>query len=524
MTFPIVQRELLISSRKPLTFWSRILAALGAFAAVLLIVGIDPNVTVAGSLGFRLFLFLTNAAFFLCLFGGVLLTADCLSVEKREGTLGLLFLTDLKGYDVVLGKFAAKSITALFCLLAIVPMLAIPILLGGVTGPTFWRVILALFNTAFLSLSIGIFVSVLCRDARNVFAVSEFIVFLLMLLPSAASIFFPAWMGWFGLVSPGIGFRSAFTNFGTQSHFLLSFICLHLLGWMCLLAASLRVQTSWQEGQKHKSERRKWWRATHESRLALRRKLLPINPLLWLESRDAHVRIVLTIAMIGTAIACWFINASPRALHWSQPGAAVISIILLHFVLTLLMAFDAGGRLVHARADGALAIVLSTGLSVEEIIRGEVLAFKRMFFWAFAVILTFDLLWFICVWKHAHSPNERLEGLLALIGFLIVLLANAFGLICCGLARGLRATRAIGAVFVAYFQIVILPFLFFLLFTTALRDFSPSLLVFTLLNVVSAFVFGHSSYETLVREFREALTGHASPPADNLSEDYALMK
>ena len=29
-------------------------------------------------------------------------TADSLSAEKREGTLGLLFLTDLRGYDVVL--------------------------------------------------------------------------------------------------------------------------------------------------------------------------------------------------------------------------------------------------------------------------------------------------------------------------------------------------------------------------------------------------------------------------------------
>jgi len=35
------------------------------------------------------------------LLAGIFLTADCLSEEKREGTLGLLFLTDLQGYDVV---------------------------------------------------------------------------------------------------------------------------------------------------------------------------------------------------------------------------------------------------------------------------------------------------------------------------------------------------------------------------------------------------------------------------------------
>ena len=51
-----------------------------------------------------LFTVLNAIAFIFCLLAGVFLTADCLSEEKREGTLGLLFLTSLKGYDVVLGK------------------------------------------------------------------------------------------------------------------------------------------------------------------------------------------------------------------------------------------------------------------------------------------------------------------------------------------------------------------------------------------------------------------------------------
>ena len=54
-----------------------------------------------------LFWGLTGSAVFYCLLSGVWFTADCLSEEKREGTLGLLFLTDLKGYDVVFGKLVA---------------------------------------------------------------------------------------------------------------------------------------------------------------------------------------------------------------------------------------------------------------------------------------------------------------------------------------------------------------------------------------------------------------------------------
>ena len=43
-------------------------------------------------------------------------------------------LTDLSGYDVVFGKLAATSLRSFCGLLAILPVLAIPLLLGSVTG------------------------------------------------------------------------------------------------------------------------------------------------------------------------------------------------------------------------------------------------------------------------------------------------------------------------------------------------------------------------------------------------------
>src|SRR5207344_403152 len=67
------------------------------------------------------------------LVSGVFLTSDSLSEERREGTLGLLFLTDLKGYDVVLGKLAAQFIHLGCALVAIIPAAALPLLFGGVT-------------------------------------------------------------------------------------------------------------------------------------------------------------------------------------------------------------------------------------------------------------------------------------------------------------------------------------------------------------------------------------------------------
>ena len=117
--------------------------------------------------GQNLLIALAVLAFGFALLSGVFLTADCLSAERREGTLGLLFLTDLTPLDVALGKLAATSLHACYALLAAFPVLALPLLLGGVTGAEFARVLLVLAVTLFLSLAAGLCVSAVNRETRN---------------------------------------------------------------------------------------------------------------------------------------------------------------------------------------------------------------------------------------------------------------------------------------------------------------------------------------------------------------------
>src|SRR5438045_3028816 len=133
MTFlPIVGRELRTASRRRNTYWTRLFIALAG--------------TIAGTwfyaLSFRFppewlahhaFMGVSFLAMSYGLVSGRWFTADCLSGEKREGTLGLLFLTDLKGYDVVFGKLAATSLRGFYGLLAVLPVLAVPVLMGGVS-------------------------------------------------------------------------------------------------------------------------------------------------------------------------------------------------------------------------------------------------------------------------------------------------------------------------------------------------------------------------------------------------------
>src|SRR5881396_757428 len=242
---PIVERELRAAARRKSTYrirsWTALLAVVVSFFSLMFLWLARGR----GSLGHPLFIYLTSYAFGLCLLAGVFLTADCLSEEKREGTLGLLFLTDLHGYDVVLGKFVAMLVSALYGLLALLPITAFPLLLGGVTIGEFWRTSLALVNMLFVSLAGGIWISALARDAQRAMGRALGLILILVAglpalagLASLSLIARPLWLlSW---ISPFFAFSyaSAAPYPGHVAKFWGTLAASQVLGWVFLALAS----------------------------------------------------------------------------------------------------------------------------------------------------------------------------------------------------------------------------------------------------------------------------------------------
>src|ERR1700731_2370178 len=113
MTFlPIVARELRVAARLTATYRNRMIVAGVVTLVGILMMLIGGLGSAPSEVGAGIFRTLVGLALSFCFFEGVRKTADCISEEKREGTLGLLFLTDLKGYDIVLGKLAAMSLNS----------------------------------------------------------------------------------------------------------------------------------------------------------------------------------------------------------------------------------------------------------------------------------------------------------------------------------------------------------------------------------------------------------------------------
>lgn len=156
----MLRRELRQLGRQWPTYWLRVATGLvgllvmwGGFFLLSSAVGMFWG---GGNDGTLLFVFLNGA---MCLVLGCIspfLTADCVSQERRGGTLGLLFLTPLSPFDVAIGKCGAQLVRGLMLWCTTIPVMFIPIMLGGMTASGVLRALMLQFSLLLLGLGAGL--------------------------------------------------------------------------------------------------------------------------------------------------------------------------------------------------------------------------------------------------------------------------------------------------------------------------------------------------------------------------------
>ena len=158
----VADRELRSAARQKATYRTRWLTAALFFGLLVWLLWAFDGFTNrrAAPQIFKVFSVLT---FLYCLFLGTARTADCISVERREGTLGLLFLTNLNSAEIIAGKLCSTALASVYGLMAIFPMLALPLLMGGITFGHFARTVLGLLNGILFALAAGFLASVVCK-------------------------------------------------------------------------------------------------------------------------------------------------------------------------------------------------------------------------------------------------------------------------------------------------------------------------------------------------------------------------
>ena len=171
--WPIIERELRSLARSKQTVVTRFAIGFVGIALTLFVALIDQyDRSPKSNLGAVMIGFQTFFMLVFSVFSCLALTTDTISSEKREGTLGLLFLTDLKTIHIILGKISAGTFVAFLSIISMIPVMSLSLLYGGVS----YRMILLLFliaiNQLVLSLVIGVFCSVLFEKPRTTQAAS----------------------------------------------------------------------------------------------------------------------------------------------------------------------------------------------------------------------------------------------------------------------------------------------------------------------------------------------------------------
>lgn len=541
MTFlPIVQRELRIAARRRGTYWTRLAVALpaagiGVVTFALTLGNVSPQQT-----GKFIFQGLAGLLLLYCLAYGRRATADCLSLEKRDGTLGLLFLTDLKGHDVVLGKLAATSLGGFYGLLAVLPVLSVCLLLGGVTSGEFWRMALVLVDTFLLSLGIGMLGSAMTRDFRRAMAANFLlllaVVILLPALAVALAFFSTAHRFMPGLLytCPPYAFYLSFDSVyrSAPAHFWGCVGTIHGVTWLLVLAASWVVPLSWQD-QPTRNRASRWrelWQRWNfgqaEMRPAFRRQLLEVNAYYWLAAR-ARLKPVHVWTFLGFMTAWWCVGWMTSGEMWFDVTAMALTALMLNFALKVWVAIEAGQELADDQRSGAVELLLSVPLTVREILRGQLLALRRQFLKPALVVIGVEL---VFMWSLSlRAPTA--ETIVTWLAMLVILVADLFALAGVAMLRALTARNHNHATVGTLLRILVLPWALFGIIVGGLNlwfvlslgpEWSPSWEFYLALwfgfSLAVDLFFGLSAWWQLRTKFREIALRRFNPAPSRFAQ------
>jgi len=519
MIFPIVEREIRTATRRRRTHWSRVIVAViacGTAAWLLLDTGMRLPPTLVGVTLFRA---LAQLGFYACLLPGVLLTADSISQEKRDGTLGLLFLTDLKGSDIVFGKLVATSAHAFYGLLAILPVMAIPLMAGGVTPGEVARMVWVLINTLFFSLAAGMLVSAFSRWEKRAMIATAIVIF----------------MGTFGVEIPGppfsflslrVGLHGAFAApfaanpalfYGSSIWiFIVSWI---FLGWACWLVPR-RVEEKIEPPIASDEATHLWPKAeeiTGEVSQSIgMEKLGEGNPVEWLANRDGQTSVWMWLAIILSGLA-WMMTHPFLNPGKGSPEFAVAAGLLFHAFLKFWLAYDAASRFTTDRQCGALEMLLSTPLTVGDMLGGQFRSMLKRFLKPLLCVLALDLALFMTGFGGSGATPSA--GALLMIQFVVAatFLIDVVAVAAFGMWQGLKTRRSGRAALWTAGRVMGLPTAVFSVFAFALwpamsrtGNATPLVALWFFLSATNAALCISGALKRLREDFRELAAQHAS--------------
>ena len=407
---PLIERELRSRARGRALYWTRFAVALAGLLFCLPMATLSA-VMPGGSrmVGHSVFMGIVMAAFVLSCCAGFV-TVDRISRERREGTLGLLWLTRVKELDVLLGSFGAAGITCLCALTAFLPVIMLPVLTGGVTGGEAFRMMLVLLDTLLLSLAAGLWASAGARgrvqSAQALVLVLLFIIVAPVFLLGVSSLACVSPLAALEMADDASYLRSA-------GSFWMSLAALLVISWLFLFAAGFRLRRAMREGDGMAEGRGAAGGKTAVSSRPLADGNDPANwrgftlvswkvgcpggpdlvdPVRWLVRRQRGTKAAIwmgaligVLRIFGLQLMLGF-GVGSMSYYSRQPISLALS-----FVGACLFGWAASRFFLEGRQSGELELALTTPVGARTIVTSQWKELKKLFTWPVIVLVASNL-------------------------------------------------------------------------------------------------------------------------------------
>lgn len=411
ISFPIIFREFRYSARKKRTFVMRVI--FGALLGLMVLMFVLGHfATESQAMGRYLLVTYGWQMFVLVFVLGPALTCGCISDERRDGTLPLLFLTHMNSADIVLGKFIGKGFDAFMLLLVTMPFLFVPVLLGGVDWDTTVALVILLVSQLGLGVAVGIVASSLLRGTVGsftfayialgffnvvcalIFPVAKLADFLFLQVGNRSLDLAQDWFVWIGRLAPLHGLIRLSSISPGESLFTLGFCS--IVSLLLLWLATWRLPRSLKEKEESRAPA-VGSRVAHTGSPRLPRPCsrwwMERSPMLWLTYGRRKKAVWLEIAFVaGVCALAWYLEA--------PGGLLIVGGYLLWMAIKLIFVVDVARSFATEKENGSIAMLLTTPFSNTQIVNGQLYgAFARY------GVLTLSAIGFALVGGLSHEWN-----------------------------------------------------------------------------------------------------------------------
>jgi ABC-type Na+ efflux pump permease subunit len=315
------------------------------------------------------------------IFFAALSSASAISREKDRRTFVLLLMTDLRDHEIVLGKLFGSLFQIFFLLAGMTPVLALLLLLGGVSPEQVAQALLIMTATALAAGSLGGLVALWREKTFPALALTVlFLVLYLCLVQGLAQLpFLESWQKWMdpflalnSVLEPPLHAEEVAPAYGFTG--VMVFLSVLLNAWAIL---RLRV---WNPSGEPIMQRERLEEQEETDRAKAHAAPGPVrrvwaNPILWREMRTrAYGRwpfLVKAAYYLVFGLICYWALAplwtsGDRIHYFAARGLVPLGILSL-----LLVSAQAATAITSERDTGALDLLLVTDLTPKEFIFGK---------------------------------------------------------------------------------------------------------------------------------------------------------